>query len=154
MGLYYENLDVRTRQLMRDEMDLDISQNKLTISPYLSGQGVRDYPQLLRQAIESGTDDSLAAALGEQRRLPRIALAVERCNRLEAIGYAPCIADLGGHLHGASHESGGPLGIRSQKPRVTNLDPGTGGEVLVPQLLVHRQGALVEPARLSVITGM
>jgi len=71
MGLYYENLDARTRQLMLDEMELDISQNKLTISPYLSGQGVRDYPQLLRQAIESGNDDSLAAALSQQRRLLR-----------------------------------------------------------------------------------
>ena len=71
MGLYYENLDGRTRQLMLDEMELDISQNKLMISPYLSGQGVRDYPQLLRQAIESGSDDSLAAALGQQRRLLR-----------------------------------------------------------------------------------
>jgi len=71
MGLYYENLDARTRQLMLDEMDLDIAQNHLTISPYLSGQGVRDYPQLLRQAMESGSDDTLAAALGQQRRLLR-----------------------------------------------------------------------------------
>jgi hypothetical protein len=71
MGLFYENLDARTRQLMLDEMELDISQNKLTISPYLSGQGVRDYPPLLRQAIESGNDDGLAAALRQQRRLLR-----------------------------------------------------------------------------------
>jgi hypothetical protein len=71
MGLYYENLDGRTRELMLAEMDLDISQDKLTISPYLSGQGVRDYPQLLRQAIENGDDNSLAAALGHQRRLLR-----------------------------------------------------------------------------------
>jgi hypothetical protein len=71
MGLVYENLDGRTRQLMLDEMELDISQNNLTISPYLSGQGVRDYPQLLREAIEKGTDESLAAALGHQRRLLR-----------------------------------------------------------------------------------
>jgi hypothetical protein len=71
MGLYYENLDSRTRELMLAEMDLDISQNKLTISPFLSGQGVRDYPQLLRQAITNGDDNSLAAALGQQRRLLR-----------------------------------------------------------------------------------
>jgi hypothetical protein len=71
MGLYYENLDARTRQLMLEEMELDEAQNKVTISPYLSGQGVRDYPALLRQALEGGDDDSLAAALGEQRRLLR-----------------------------------------------------------------------------------
>jgi hypothetical protein len=37
----------------------------------LSGQGVRDYPNLLRQAIENGDDNSLAAALSQQRRLLR-----------------------------------------------------------------------------------
>ena len=71
MGLYYESLDARTRELMLDEMNLDISQNKLVISPFLSGQGVRDYPQLLRQAIETGDDNTLATALQQQRRLLR-----------------------------------------------------------------------------------
>ena len=71
MGLYYEFLDDRTRRLMLDEMNLDLSQNNLTISPYLSGQGVHDYPDLLRQALENGTDDSLAGALSRQRRLLR-----------------------------------------------------------------------------------
>jgi hypothetical protein len=71
VGLCYDNLDERTRQLMRDEMNLDVAENKLFISPYLSGQGVRDYPNLLLQAIESGDDDSLAEALSQQRRLLR-----------------------------------------------------------------------------------
>jgi hypothetical protein len=71
MGLVYENLDDRTRHLMLDEMNLDVSQNRLMISPYLSGQGVHDYPQLLKDAIENGNDDSLAAALQQQRRLLR-----------------------------------------------------------------------------------
>ena len=71
MGLYYENLDERTRRLMLDEMNLDINDNKLNISPYFSGQGVHDFPNLLRLAIESGDDNSLAAALSEQRRLLR-----------------------------------------------------------------------------------
>src|SRR5262245_17135744 len=71
MGLYFEFLDDRTRRLMLDEMNRDISENKLTISPYLSGQGVRDYPNLLRQSLESGDDNSLAEALTHQRRLLR-----------------------------------------------------------------------------------
>ena len=71
MGLCYYNLDQRTRQLMRDEMNLDAAESRLFISPYLSGQGVRDYPNLLLQAIESGDDDSLAEALSQQRRLLR-----------------------------------------------------------------------------------
>ena len=52
-------------------MNLDVADNKLNISPYFSGQGVRDYPNLLREAIESGDDNSLAAALTEQRRILR-----------------------------------------------------------------------------------
>jgi len=71
VGLRYFNLDDRTRQLMLEEMQLDVANNKLFISPYLSGQGVRDYPDLLRQAITSGDDTSLAAALTQQRRILR-----------------------------------------------------------------------------------
>jgi hypothetical protein len=71
MGLVLDNLDDRTRRLMLDEMQLDIQQNQLNISPYLSGQGVRDYPNLLRLAIENGDDEALAKALKQQRRLLR-----------------------------------------------------------------------------------
>jgi hypothetical protein len=53
MSLYFENLDDRTRQLMLDEMDYDVKQNQLHISPFLSGQGERDYPNLLREAIQN-----------------------------------------------------------------------------------------------------
>ena len=73
MGLFYENLDKRTRRLMLDEMEGDIGANRLHISPYLSGQGKRDYPDLLRRAIETGSDDSLAEALSQQRRIERAA---------------------------------------------------------------------------------
>lgn len=69
MGLLYENLDDRTRQLMLDEMEYDIAHNQLHISPFLSGQGQRDYANLLRDAILSGTDDSLAENLRAHRRI-------------------------------------------------------------------------------------
>ena len=71
MALYFENLDDRTRQLMMDEMEYDIAHNQLHISPFLSGQGQRDYQNLLREALQSGTDESLAQHLREHRRLLR-----------------------------------------------------------------------------------
>ena len=71
MALYYENLDDRTRQLMLEEMDYDIAHNQLHISPLLSGQGERDYPNLLREAIQNGSDETLAQSLRAHRRLIR-----------------------------------------------------------------------------------
>ena len=69
MALYLENLDARTRQLMLAEMDYDIANNALHISPFLSGQGQRDYANLLREAIESGNDETLAQNLRTHPRL-------------------------------------------------------------------------------------
>lgn len=71
MALYYANLDKRTRQLMLEEVDYDIAQNQLHISPFLSGQGQRDYVNLLKEAIQSGTDETLAEKLREHRRITR-----------------------------------------------------------------------------------
>jgi len=71
MALYFENLDDRTRQLMVDEMDYDITNNQLHISPFLSGQGERDYANLLREALQSGNDETLAQNLREHRRILR-----------------------------------------------------------------------------------
>src|ERR1041384_1590536 len=71
MALYLENLDYRTRQLMLDEMDYDIAHNQLHISPFLSGQGQRDYANILRDALASGTDETLAQQLQEHRRILR-----------------------------------------------------------------------------------
>lgn len=83
MALYYYNLDDRTRQLMLDEMDYDIANNQLHISPFLSGQGQRDYPNLLREAIQSGSDATLAESLRAHRRIFR---ALPRRNKLKE-GY-------------------------------------------------------------------
>jgi hypothetical protein len=71
MALYFPNLDERTRQLMLDEMQFDIDNNQLHISPLLSGQGQMDYTNLLREAIQSGSDESLAKKLREHRRIVR-----------------------------------------------------------------------------------
>ena len=71
MSLYLEHLDERTRKLMLEELEDDLRTNRLYISPYLSGQGQRDYPNLLREAIEHGSADTLAAGLRDMRRIER-----------------------------------------------------------------------------------
>jgi len=84
MALYFYNLDERTRQLMVHEMDFDVANNQLHISPFLSGQGQRDYPNLLREAMQSGTDVTLADVLRTHRRIFK---ALPRRNKLKG-GYA------------------------------------------------------------------
>jgi len=71
MALTYHNLDDRTRKLMSDEMDYDIAHNQLHISPFLSGQGQRDYVNLLREAIQRGSDETLAKNLRAHRRITK-----------------------------------------------------------------------------------
>jgi hypothetical protein len=79
MGLNYADLDDVTRQQMLTELDSELEADTLYISNYLSTVGRERYPELLREAIENGNDDSLAAALMEsgifdshhQRRNPR-----------------------------------------------------------------------------------
>ena len=73
MALYLVNLDQRTRQLMLAEVDYDVERDQLHISPYLSGQGQRDYPSLLRQAIQHGDEETLAGSLRQRRRIGRTA---------------------------------------------------------------------------------
>ena len=71
MALNYHNLDDRTRRLMLEEMDYDIAHDQLHISPFLSGQGQRDYANLLREAIQHGDDETLAKSLRAHRRITR-----------------------------------------------------------------------------------
>ena len=71
MSLFLENLDERTRQLMLDEVEYDIAHNQLHISPFLSGQGQWDYPDLLRKAIQRGNDETLVRDLQARRRIIR-----------------------------------------------------------------------------------
>ena len=73
MPLLLVNLDADIRQRMLNELQLDIDNNRLHLSPYLSGQGVHDYPALIRTALAEGNDETLAEALSQQRRLERAA---------------------------------------------------------------------------------
>jgi hypothetical protein len=79
MAFYFENLDEQTRQFMVKELDEDLTNGKLYLSPRLSERGRQDYPELLRAAIQTGNDSTLASALSmhgrlnvtEQRRTPK-----------------------------------------------------------------------------------
>jgi hypothetical protein len=63
MGLALENLDGRTRDFMLTEVESDIKNGRLFMSARFTPQGASRYPDLLREAIRNGDDDSLAASL-------------------------------------------------------------------------------------------
>jgi hypothetical protein len=62
----FHDLDATTRNHMLDEANLPDS---IYISPRLTAIGKEDWPVLLREAIRSGTPESLAAKLGTNARL-------------------------------------------------------------------------------------
>ncbi len=63
MALHYENLDENTRSFMLSEVDLDLSHEKLYMSPRLNEPGERNYVSLLKEAIEHHDDAWLAQQL-------------------------------------------------------------------------------------------
>jgi hypothetical protein len=65
VALELANLDGETRRHMIAEMERDLAAGTLYTGRYLSDLGFERYPRLLREAIEDGTDESLAAALSE-----------------------------------------------------------------------------------------
>ncbi|MDP9470552.1 MAG: hypothetical protein M3Q71_07780 [Chloroflexota bacterium] len=69
MPLTLVNLDERTRQFMRKELDRDIAQNQLYVSPRLSTKGSADWPAILGAAIDIGDDAALARDLRASGRL-------------------------------------------------------------------------------------
>lgn len=69
MGLNYASLDQQTRDLMVAELDHDLSSATVYLSPRLSDIGRAEYADLLRDAMQNGSDDTLAAALGSDGRL-------------------------------------------------------------------------------------
>lgn len=63
MGLTYDNLDSTSREYMIQELDLDITNERLYISPHLNSTGQERWPVLLREAVSSNNDDWLAQHL-------------------------------------------------------------------------------------------
>ena len=61
--MYLTNLDEDTRRSMRSEVEGDIEGDRLVMSPRLTPQGGRAYPNLLLDAVEGGTPESFAAQL-------------------------------------------------------------------------------------------
>jgi hypothetical protein len=78
MALQLDDLDDETRRYMLSEMARDSVHDDLYMSRYFSEEGRRRYPVLIREALEVGTDASLAEALSSpamfethhQRRKP------------------------------------------------------------------------------------
>ncbi|APT30566.1 hypothetical protein MCBMB27_01275 [Methylobacterium phyllosphaerae] len=63
MGLRYENLDPETRRFMLEEIEMDAASDRIHLSAYLTQRAQGDWPDWLREAAQSGTDDTLAARL-------------------------------------------------------------------------------------------
>lgn len=86
VALHYANLDDRTRDLMRKEVDFDISRGTLYISPFLNERGRQKYPSLLKEAIQIHDDGWLANAfrlfdlinLLEEKRKPTGGITTEK----------------------------------------------------------------------------
>jgi len=69
MSLSLANLDEQTRQLMLEEIELDVSRNTLYISSRLSNTGRNDYASLLKEAVSKHDDRWLAVQLRSGGRL-------------------------------------------------------------------------------------
>jgi len=65
MALQYENLDSDTRGHMLIEVVEDVVNGDFYESPRLTEEGLRQWPELLRDAVEFHTDDWLAAQLNQ-----------------------------------------------------------------------------------------
>lgn len=69
MALNLVNLDSAIRKLMLEEIDADIKNNNLYISARLSPTGVKEYPDLLKEAVQSHDDAWLASQLSLSGRI-------------------------------------------------------------------------------------
>ena len=63
MGLHYENLDQKTRDFMIEELEMDISNGKLYLSPRLNSGGQKNWSSLLKESFESHDDSWLSIEL-------------------------------------------------------------------------------------------
>ncbi|OPY48623.1 MAG: hypothetical protein A4E48_02652 [Methanosaeta sp. PtaU1.Bin060] len=79
MGIRYESLDEAVRTCMLQELEHDLSNSRLYLSPRLTEAGVKFWPEILREAFGNHDDTWIAAILRskrllrtqEQRRKPR-----------------------------------------------------------------------------------
>lgn len=69
MSLRYDSLDAAVREQMVSELERDIGNGKLYISPRLTEDGVKQWPNILREACVKHDDSWLAATLRERRLL-------------------------------------------------------------------------------------
>ena len=69
MMLHLPDLDDRTRRFMLDELEADVAQRCLHLSPYLTEAGRAAYARVLRAALRGGTEASLAAELRRPGRM-------------------------------------------------------------------------------------
>jgi len=60
MAFSFENLDQITRRLMIDEVDYDLKNGNLYISPRLTLKGTKEYAKLLKNASQTGNEITLA----------------------------------------------------------------------------------------------
>jgi len=67
MGIYYKNLDEKTREFMLKELEMDIEQRKIYISSRLNALGQSNWANLLKEAITHHNDDWLANQLKVMR---------------------------------------------------------------------------------------
>lgn len=65
----FKDLNTAVRAEMRSEIESDIANGRLYLSPRLSQRGLTDYPSLLLEAADHGTPASLAAELRQCGRL-------------------------------------------------------------------------------------
>jgi len=63
MGIYYKNLDEKTRGFMLKELEMDMQQGKIYISSRLNVRGQSNWVNLLKEAIAYHDDDWLTNQL-------------------------------------------------------------------------------------------
>ena len=66
MKANFEELDEETRKYMLQEFEAEQNSGNPYISPLLSDIGKEAFPELMRDAIKSGDDESLAESLSKQ----------------------------------------------------------------------------------------
>lgn len=80
----FENLDETTRRYMLIEVEQAIKTSQLHLSQRFTTQGRERYPDLLREAVRTGNEDSLAAALHKQQCFAEREAYGERTRRVSA----------------------------------------------------------------------